>query len=77
MDVSRRHFLQVTGASAAGAVLFNGCMAPEQEMLIQSPVMLPEDTVNSFENFYASVCQQCAAGCGVVVRVVEGRGQEN
>ncbi len=76
MDVSRRHFLQVTGASAAGAVLFNGCMAPEQEMLIQSPVMLPEDTVNSFENFYASVCQQCGAGCGVVVRVVEGRAKK-
>ena len=60
MDVSRRHFLQVTGASAAGAVLFNGCMAPEQEMLIQSPVMLPEDTVNSFENFYATSASNVA-----------------
>lgn len=76
MTVSRRQFLQVTGVSAAGAVLFNGCTIPGKELVIQSPVLLPEDTVNSFENWYASVCQQCPAGCGIIVRVVEGRAKK-
>ena len=76
MELSRRDFLKVTGASAAGAVLFNGCAVPEREMVLQSPALLPEDTVHSFENWYASVCRQCPAGCGIIVRVVEGRAKK-
>ena len=76
MEVSRRDFIKITGASAAGAVLFNGCQVPEQEMVLQSPVRIPEDTINSFENWYASVCRQCGAGCGILVRVVEGRAKK-
>ncbi len=76
MELSRREFLKVSGVSAAGAVVFAGCSAPEREMRIESPVLLPEDTVSSFENWYASVCRQCAAGCGIIVRVVEGRAKK-
>ncbi len=76
MEVSRRDFIKITGASAAGAVLFNGCQVPEREMVLESPVRIPEDTINSFENWYASVCRQCGAGCGILVRVVEGRAKK-
>ncbi|MSQ27628.1 MAG: twin-arginine translocation signal domain-containing protein [Dehalococcoidia bacterium] len=76
MEVSRRNFIKVTGASTAGAVLFNGCTVPDREKVIQSPNQLPEDTVSSFENWYASVCRGCSAGCGIIVRVVEGRAKK-
>ena len=76
MELTRRDFIKITGASTAGAVLFNGCAAPEKEMTIESPARLPEDTVTSFENWYASVCRQCDAGCGIIVRVVEGRAKK-
>lgn len=76
MDVSRRDFFKVTSATATGAVLFNGCAAPAQELVLQSPHQLPEDTVSSFENWYATVCRGCSAGCGVVVRVIEGRAKK-
>ena len=76
MELSRRDFLKITGVSAAGTVLFAGCAAPEQKLVIESPLLIPEDTVNSFENWYASVCRQCPAGCGIIVRVVEGRAKK-
>ena len=76
MELSRRDFLKVAGVSAAGTVLFAGCAAPENEMLIQSPVLLPEDTPYGFEQWYASACRGCDAGCGIIVRVVEGRAKK-
>lgn len=75
-DISRRDFLTASGASATGAVFFAGCAVPERELLIQSPNQLPEDSPNSFENWYASTCRGCAAGCGIIVRVVEGRAKK-
>lgn len=76
MELTRRDFLKVSGAAAAGAVAFTGCAPSTRERIIQSPVQLPEDTLNSFENWYASVCRQCGAGCGIIVRVIEGRAKK-
>ena len=46
MGITRRQFLKWSGVSAVGAVAFNGCLIPEQELQIESPVFLPEDLVS-------------------------------
>ena len=65
-----------SGVSALGAVIFNGCRIPEQEFQMESPVDLPEDLVTGIDNWYATVCRQDPGGCGIIVRVVEGRAKK-
>ncbi|MSQ15044.1 MAG: 4Fe-4S ferredoxin [Dehalococcoidia bacterium] len=76
MEITRRDFLKLMAGSAAGAVVFNGCNAPEREMLMQSPLLMPEDMVTGLDNYYASICRQCPAGCGIIVRVIEGKAKK-
>lgn len=73
--LTRRQFLQAAAASTAGAVVFTGCV-PQRELLAQSRVRLAEDTLTGFENFYATTCRECGAGCGAIVRVIEGRAKK-
>lgn len=73
MDLKRRDFLKVLGATAAGSLL-PGC-AGETKKLI--PYLLPdEEIVPGVANWYASVCRECEAGCGILVRVMEGRARK-
>lgn len=74
-DFSRRQFLKMMAVSAAGAVAYTGCtpFPTRNEFLAQSPALIPEDTVTGVDNWYASVCRECRAGCGIIVRVDEGR----
>ncbi|MBI4308345.1 MAG: molybdopterin-dependent oxidoreductase [Chloroflexi bacterium] len=76
MELTRRDFLKMAGVSAAGAALFSACSIPDRELLMQSPVRIPEDTLAEDESWYASVCRQCPAGCGIIVRVIEGRAKK-
>ncbi len=76
LGLTRRDFLKVVGASTAGAVVFTGCQAPPRELMSQSRVRLAEDILSSFQSFYATTCTQCGAGCGVIVRVIEGRSKK-
>ena len=76
MGVTRRGFLKVMGTSALGTVLFNACQWPEEELLVQSPLEIPEDMVTGIDTFYATQCRQCSGGCGVVARVIEGRAKK-
>ena len=73
MGITRRQFLKWSGVSAMGAVVFNGCTTPEQELQVESPVNMPEDLVNGIDNWYATICRQESEACGIIVRVVEGR----
>ena len=52
------------------------CRPAEGKFLAQSPVKLPEDLVSGVDNYYATLCGECEAGCGVVVRVIEGRAKK-
>ena len=45
MKLNRREFLALTGKTAAGAVVFAACGLPERELIVQSPVEMPEDLV--------------------------------
>ena len=75
MNLTRRGFIQAVAVSTAGAVAFTGCAAPDSlhEFRIESTVRLPEDLVANQDTWYASACQSCPAGCGLIVRVMSGR----
>src|SRR5690606_32527709 len=69
--VQRRAFLKVLGASgvAAGAM---GCSSDRVEKLIPY-LNSPDNTVPGVSNYYATTCRECAAGCGIIAEVRDGR----
>src|ERR671915_319741 len=70
-EISRRDFFKVVGAGGAAATLV-GCGAEPAEKLI--PYLVPaEEIVPGVAVWYATVCQECPAGCGMVVKTREGR----
>ena len=69
--IKRRDFLRVVGASGAGATMF-GCSTENVEKLIPY-VVPPEEITPGVATWYASVCGECPAGCGIWVRTREGR----
>ncbi|HEX6512846.1 MAG TPA: molybdopterin-dependent oxidoreductase [Chloroflexota bacterium] len=73
--VSRRRFLQAA-AVTTGAVAFSGCAAGPNAFRVESRAQLAEDSVSASEAWYATACAECSAGCGVLVRVVEGRARK-
>ena len=76
MPVSRRQFLKIAGISSLGAVIFKACGFDAEENLVESPVNLPEDLVLGTDNWYASASGLCGDGCGIIVRVFEGRAKK-
>lgn len=66
MEVNRRTFMQLMGlaATAAGTTL-SGCASPE----------MPEPTAwpAREEEWVSTLCRKCMGGCGVRVRLVDGR----
>ena len=73
MDLSRRDLFKFAGLTAAGSVL-PGC---EKEVHNLVPFLLPDDEiVPGIANWYASTCTECDAGCGILVRVMEGRAKK-
>ncbi|MGE5662957.1 MAG: molybdopterin-dependent oxidoreductase [Deltaproteobacteria bacterium] len=71
--LDRRDFLKLGGATAFAA-LFGGCERLPRTIV---PFVVPPDNYTLGEAlWYASVCRQCAAGCGIVVRVAEGRAKK-
>ena len=69
--VSRRTFLKV-GAASGVAFALAGCM-PRTPVVLEPYVRPPEEQLAGQATWYASTCRQCPAGCGIVVRVMNGR----
>ena len=69
--VGRRTFLKVLG-NTAPALAITACAPGTAERVI-SYVVPPEDVVPGVATWYATVCGECPAGCGMVVRTREGR----
>ena len=69
-EFHRRDFLKLVGASA-GAAAAAGC--GEKVTKLIPYVIQPEEIVPGIANYYASTCQECPAGCGLLVKTREGR----
>ncbi len=70
-DIKRRDFLKILGLSSAGTGLV-GCSQEPAHKLI--PYLVPpEEIVPGLPTWYASVCRECPAGCGIHAKVREGR----
>ena len=76
MKLNRREFLALTGKTAAGAVIFAACGLPERELIVQSPVEMPEDLVRGEDAWYATSMGDFTNGDGVLIRVMEGRAKK-
>ncbi len=71
--LSRRDFLKVVTAGAATSAILTGC-GPASRYVTREPyTKMPEYNYNGQSTFYATTCRECAAGCGLVIRTVQGR----
>jgi len=71
--ISRYEFLKLLGTSAAATAVLTGC-GPASRYVEREPYpSMPEYTYNGQSTFYASYCRECPAGCGIVVRTMQGR----
>ncbi|MHB1130917.1 MAG: molybdopterin-containing oxidoreductase family protein [Chloroflexota bacterium] len=72
--MKRRNFLKLSALSAAGTMALSACAA--QPHPVVSRQTMPENHPVDGELWYATVCGACGAGCGVVVRTIEGRAKK-
>ena len=70
VQISRRRFLQVLGAtSAVGAA---ACANPADQKIV--PYVKPDpEQIPGVAVWYSSTCTECSVGCGIRVRTREGR----
>lgn len=69
--IPRRDFFKILGAGGASTAVL-GCSpdSPERLMPYLTP---PEGSIPGTATWYATVCRECPAGCGVLARTREGR----
>src|SRR5437773_2817283 len=73
-SINRRRFLKVLGVTGAGAAAVSACgIGPEPTERLIPYLVQPEDQIPGKATYYATTSRECAAGCGVVARVSEGR----
>ena len=72
--MNRRTFLQLGGLTAASGLLA-GCKQANEKII---PYLVPPDegVTPGKALYYASTCRSCPAGCGILVRVSEGRAKK-
>ena len=71
--ISRRDFIKLAGITAATATVLTGC-GPASRYVTREPyTKMPEYTYNGQSTHYATTCRECSAGCGLVVRTMQGR----
>ncbi|HSB91199.1 MAG TPA: molybdopterin-dependent oxidoreductase [Anaerolineales bacterium] len=70
--LTRRDFIKV----GAGTAVATGLGSAARKILLEPFVRPPEDVLPGQATWYASTCRQCAAGCGIIVRVINGRAKK-
>lgn len=72
--ISRRHFLKLATATAA----FSACTPAANRIVnvVEPQVKPPEESLPGEAVWYASTCRLCPAGCGIVVRTINGRAKK-
>src|SRR5438309_8108324 len=69
--MDRRQFIKVTAATSATATL-SGCGNPELHLARFIP---DEELIPGIATWKPSICPLCTAGCGVLVRVMQGEAE--
>lgn len=69
--MERRRFLKISAISGAAAAL-DVCGKPEQQLIRFIP---EEELIPGIATWKPSLCPACPAGCGVMVRVMEGEAE--
>src|SRR5215831_13952103 len=68
LSMDRRNFFRILSATSAGAL--TGCGNKAAKLM---PMLVPEhEIVPGEEQWHPAVCTECGAGCGTLVRVMEG-----
>ena len=70
--ISRRNFLR-TGVAVAASTVLAGCEQTRRWVILEPYVRAPEQQLDGIPTWYASACGGCSAGCGTIVRVLNGR----
>lgn len=74
--ITRRQFIQMSGLTGT-AMAVSGCTINLQRHETLEPYVVPPEEALPGENvWYASTCRQCQAGCGIIVRVSNGRARK-
>ena len=71
--ISRRDFMKMAGAGALSTAVLTGCGTASRYVTREPYVNMPEYTLNGESTFFATTCQECSAGCGIIVRTFQGR----
>ena len=67
--MKRRDFLKTGGIAGTAGLILDGCGKPQQLI----PLLVGEDRfMPGEESWVRTLCQQCSAGCGITVRVMQG-----
>jgi anaerobic selenocysteine-containing dehydrogenase/Fe-S-cluster-containing dehydrogenase component len=67
---TRRSFIKLA-ATASAAATIPGCQPAARKLI---PYVVPdENVIPGVATFYASTCDECPAGCGIIAKVREGR----
>lgn len=72
--ITRRNFLKLAAASTAVTAFAPAVYRKASR--IESHVRSPEETLPGEAAWFASTCRQCSAGCGIIVRTVNGRAKK-
>jgi len=70
--ITRRNFLRFA-TLGAGATILAGCANPRRWVTLEPYVRPPEEQLAGVATWYASTCRMCPAGCGIIVRIMNGR----
>jgi menaquinone reductase, molybdopterin-binding-like subunit len=69
--MERRDFLKISAVGSAAAAL-EGCGNPDHQLIRFIP---EEDLTPGIATWKPSICTQCPAGCGLLVRVMQGEAE--
>ncbi len=72
-NFSRRDFLKLASVGAATSAILTGCGPAARTVTREPYTKMPEYTYNGQSTYYATTCRECSAGCGLVVRTMQGR----
>jgi len=69
--IERRQFLKTIGISGSAALLEQCAPTPSHELIPY--LVAPDDVVPGVAAYYATTCRECPAGCGALVKTMNGR----